>query len=189
MDFENGALPSTLDCNIDQVKESNSVIEDKDITQLPLESEEGHSDTATALQLISGISHSIYRGTHSHLLNYYIDELCPKCSLSTTYNPYLHILLPIAFEFAPLRNALLAAAANQLRLQHDDRFETYALNLKSAAINRLRHHLSLEGMDWKSLATILMFCFFDVRSYPSKFKVNIPTYCGSRYLMDVLLLG
>ncbi|OKL57402.1 hypothetical protein UA08_07322 [Talaromyces atroroseus] len=162
VDFENEQLPPTLDCNVDQVEEPNSPIEDENITQLSLASEQRHFDTDTSLQLFSGISDSIYQGTHSHLLNYYITELCPKCSLSTTYNPYLQILLPIAVEFAPLRNALLAAAANQLRLQHDDRFKTHAFNLKSAAMNGLRHQLSLEGMDWKSLATTLMLCFFDI---------------------------
>ena len=104
----------------------------------------------------------LYQGTDAHLLAYYINELCPKCSLSEVNNPYLSVLLPIAYEFAPLRHALLAVAANQLRLLDDHRFVSHSLTLKSMAMKGLRYHLATDSMDWRSLATILMFCFYDV---------------------------
>lgn len=113
--------------------------------------------------IVLGVPTGLYRGVNAHLLDYYINELCPKCSLSPSHNPYLSVLLPIAYEFAPLRNALLAVAANQLRLSNDHRFEASALTLKSASIRYLRHHLAAGPMDWKSLVTMVMFCFYDVR--------------------------
>ena len=112
--------------------------------------------------LLENIPSTLYRGIDSHLLNYYIYELCPNCSLSSIQNPYLSVLLPIAYQFEPLRNAVLAAAANQLRLLNHHRFEAHALSLKSATIRALRQHLVTETVDWKSLATILMLCFYDV---------------------------
>jgi hypothetical protein len=108
------------------------------------------------------LARPVYRDVDAHLLQYYINVLSPNCSLSTTQNPYVNVLLPVAYEFEPLRNALLAAAANQLRLEDDLRFETRALELKTAAINGLRKHLTTNAMDWESLATTLMFCFYDV---------------------------
>ncbi|ETN36914.1 uncharacterized protein HMPREF1541_07901 [Cyphellophora europaea CBS 101466] len=106
--------------------------------------------------------HSPYHGSDAFLLDYYINELSPKCSLSSSNNPYLYTLLPVAAEFAPLRHALLAAAANELRLQQHIQYEKPSLNLRDAAIKGLRTHLQSQRMDWKSLAVMLMFCFFDI---------------------------
>jgi hypothetical protein len=106
--------------------------------------------------------HSPYLGSDAFLLDYYISELSPKCSLSSTNNPYLYTLLPVAFEFEPLRHALLAAAANELRLQQHSQFEKLSLKLRDAAIRGLRAHLQTTEMDWKSLAVMLMFCFYDI---------------------------
>lgn len=106
--------------------------------------------------------HSPYLGSDAFLLDYYISELSPKCSLSSTNNPYLYTLLPVAFEFEPLRHALLAAAANELRLQQHAQFENLSLRLRDAAIRGLRAHLETTEMDWKSLAVMLMFCFYDI---------------------------
>jgi len=106
----------------------------------------------------------VFKGIDSHLLNYFVHELGPKCSLSSTNNPYIHVLIPIAMEFQPLRDALLAVSANSLRLQDDTRYESYALKYKSSALRGLRRTLDAQIMDWRGLATTLMFCFYDVSS-------------------------
>lgn len=120
----------------------------------------GLADVPSPLSLI--LAHSPYHGINKTLLEYYIHVLSPQCSLSETNNPYINVLLPVAYEFDPLRSALLAAAANHLRLHDDLRFERHALELKTAAIKGLRNHLRTNAMDWQSLATTLMFCFYDV---------------------------
>ncbi|KAK5044428.1 hypothetical protein LTR84_011242 [Exophiala bonariae] len=117
---------------------------------------------ATGLKCIPVPPHSPYLGSDAFLLDYYISELSPKCSLSRINNPYLYTLLPVAFEFEPLRNALLAAAANELRLQQHGEFEKLALKLRDAAIRGLRAHLQTAEMDWRGLAVMLMFCFYDI---------------------------
>lgn len=108
------------------------------------------------------ITSHIFGGVESYLLNYFIHELGPKCSLSTKNNPYIHVLVPIAMKYQPLRDALLAASANSLRLQDDARYETLALRHKSLAMRGLRRALDANIIDWRGLATTLMFCFYDV---------------------------
>lgn len=99
------------------------------------------------------------------LLDYYIHELSPKCSLSAQLNPYLHTLLPVAYEFEPLRHTLLAASACQLYLASGDRqYELCSLDHRSKAIRGLNKHIYKNHVDWRSLATMVMFCFRDVRS-------------------------
>jgi len=106
--------------------------------------------------------YSPYLGSDAFLLDYYISELSPKCSLGSANNPYLYTLLPVAFEFEPLRHALLAATANELRLQQHVQFENVSLKLRDAAIRGLRAHLQTTEMDWKSMAVMMMFCFYDI---------------------------
>lgn len=103
-----------------------------------------------------------YSDVEGHLFNYFMYELGPKCSLSSARNPYLTILLPLAFDHKPLRHAILAASANALRLDDDLRFEEYALKHKSAALRSLRQTINAGQIDWRALATTLMFCFYDV---------------------------
>jgi hypothetical protein len=99
----------------------------------------------------------------AQLFSYYIHELSPKCSISLDLNPYLNVLLPIAYNFEPLRHSLLAASACQLRLTNGDRqYEVHSLRHRSKAMRGLRRHLDREQMDWKSLATMVMFCFRDI---------------------------
>lgn len=99
----------------------------------------------------------------AQLFSYYIHELSPKCSTSLDLNPYLNVLLPIAYHFEPLRHSLLAASACQLRLTNGDRqYEVHSLRHRSKAMRGLRRHLDHERMDWKSLATMVMFCFRDI---------------------------
>ncbi|KAF1973162.1 hypothetical protein BU23DRAFT_640797 [Bimuria novae-zelandiae CBS 107.79] len=99
----------------------------------------------------------------SRPLNYYIYELSPKCSISVHLNPYLKVLLPVAYEFEPLRHTLLAASACQLyHCSGDRQYELHSLRHRSKAIRGLNMHLGKANVDWKSLATMVMFCFRDI---------------------------
>lgn len=99
----------------------------------------------------------------TQLIEYYIHSLAPKCSLSIDLNPYLDVLLPVAYDFAPLRHTLIAASACQLFHFSGERiFEVHSLRHRSKAIRGLNEHLGREKTDWKSLATMAMFCFRDI---------------------------
>ncbi|KAL1607857.1 hypothetical protein SLS60_002795 [Paraconiothyrium brasiliense] len=120
-------------------------------------------DIYPQLSLSSSLPLLSFSDVDSQLLDYYIHELSPKCSLSVDFNPYLNVLLPVAYEYEPLRHTLLAASACQLyHFSGDRQYELYSLRHRSKAIRGLNKHLSKEHMDWKSLATMVMFCFRDI---------------------------
>lgn len=153
-DYEARFWPTPLTIGVDEEEEGEEDDDDDgDVEEVVRETE---------FACIPVPPHSPYLGSDAFLLDYYISELSPKCSLSSTNNPYLYTLLPVAFEFEPLRHALLAAAANELRLQQHAQFENLSLKLRDAAIRGLRAHLQTTEMDWKSLAVLLMFCFYDI---------------------------
>lgn len=160
--FREGSLPQVLEDDITELERYDSV--DSFVDEV-LDDDEIIRLTGVPSPLSLMLAHSPYQGVNTNLLSYYIHVLSPQCSLSETDNPYLNVLLPVAYEFEPLRSALLAAAANHLRLHDDLRFERQALELKTAAIKGLRNHLRTNDMDWQSLATTLMFCFYDVRLF------------------------
>lgn len=117
--------------------------------------------------LVLPYPHSIpligFSSSDSQLFSYYVQELSPKCSLSSHRNPYLNVLLPVAYSFEPLRHTLLAAAACQLFHYSGNRhFELQSLRHRSKAMRGLNEHLGKEDMDWSSLATMVMFCFRDI---------------------------
>ncbi|KIW16108.1 hypothetical protein PV08_06159 [Exophiala spinifera] len=186
--FRDGSLPQALEDDVPEPESYDSigasvdeVLDDGEILRL--------TGVAPPLSLMP--AHSSYQGVNTNLLSYYIHVLSPQCSLSETDNPYLNVLLPVAYEFEPLRDALLAAAANHLRLHDDLRFERHALELKTAAIKGLRNHLRTNDMDWQSLATTLMFCFYDISDgcAPSwithlKMGLQMLTYLTTRTSVD-----
>jgi hypothetical protein len=104
-----------------------------------------------------------FTSIETQLMDYYIRSLAPKCSLSIDLNPYLDVLLPVAYDFAPLRHTLLAASACQLfHFSGEKVYEVQSLRHRSKAIRGLNEHLGREKMEWKSLATMAMFCFRDI---------------------------
>ncbi|KAL2421128.1 hypothetical protein ABEF91_008352 [Exophiala dermatitidis] len=134
--FQEGGLPQVLEDEITELEQrpvDDLMGEALDDGQLY-----GLANVPSPLSLI--LAHSPYHGINKTLLEYYIHVLSPQCSLSETNNPYINVLLPVAYEFDPLRSALLAAAANHLRLHNDLRFERHALELKTAAIKESCHH-------------------------------------------------
>lgn len=103
-----------------------------------------------------------YSSIEGNLFDYFVDVICPNCSLSSSQNPYLTLLTPMSFTFAPLNSALLAVSANQLRLLNDKRFEHEAWSYKNKAIRGVQAAIESGVIDAGVVATVLMLCFYDV---------------------------
>ncbi len=110
-----------------------------------------------SLSLLSSVS-----SIDGNLFDYFVKSIGPSCSLSPSQNPYLYFLAPMSFEFPVLRNSLLAASANQLRLLGDRRFEREAWSHKSKAIRGVQSAIDSGHVDVGIVATVLMLCFCDV---------------------------
>ncbi|KAL3443239.1 fungal-specific transcription factor domain-containing protein [Aspergillus insuetus] len=111
---------------------------------------------------------SIYHPLHSvsdsdgYLLDYFIRGISPSCSLSDSHNPYISLVIPLCFISNTLRNALLAVAANQLRLLGSSQSSHEACHYKQIALQSLRHEISTSTHDEGTVAAVLMLCFQDI---------------------------
>lgn len=153
--------PTTNDSAI--IEASNDEMVPILVTHHPTRQISGTFHVTPTMPLRSSLPLFSFSEMDSQLLTYYIHDLSPKCSLNAHLNPYLNILLPVAYEFEPLRHTLLAASACQLyHFSGDRQYELHSLYHRSKAIRGLNIHLNRERMDWKSLATMVMFCFRDV---------------------------
>ncbi|KAI5299219.1 hypothetical protein KEM55_002438 [Ascosphaera atra] len=104
-----------------------TVADDADLTELlPLQSTSFGHPLASYLEV------------EGNLLDYFIRVVSPHCSLSSSDNPYLHFLTPLALHFDTTRHAILAAAANQLCLLGDARYQKAACLYKHKALVGLR---------------------------------------------------
>lgn len=103
-----------------------------------------------------------YSDSESYLFDYFIHGIGPKCSLSESDNPYISLLTPLFFFSQTFRHALLATAANQLRLSGDTRFSTEACHFKGMALQGLQQDISVDTCNDSIAATVLMLCFQDV---------------------------
>ncbi|RDW74198.1 hypothetical protein BP5796_07640 [Coleophoma crateriformis] len=97
-----------------------------------------------------------------NLFDYFVAAICPSCSFSYSQNPYLTLITPMSLEFAPLKSAVLAVSANQLRLLNNKRFEKEALYHKSMALSAVQGAIDAGKVDWGVIATVLMLCFYDI---------------------------
>ncbi|KAL3434166.1 fungal-specific transcription factor domain-containing protein [Aspergillus tetrazonus] len=100
--------------------------------------------------------------TDSYLLDYFIRGISPSCSLSTSHNPYVSLVIPLCFVSDTLRHALLAVAANQLCLLGCNQFRQKACRHKDKALRGLRREISTGLQDEGTVATVLMLCFQDI---------------------------
>ncbi|KGM91880.1 anaphase promoting complex subunit 1 [Paracoccidioides brasiliensis Pb18] len=96
------------------------------------------------------------------LLDYFIRGIAPFCSLSPGFNPYLSLVASLALNYQqphePLRNILLAIAANQLQLIGDRRFEREAYMYKQKALNGLQSEINDKTPSAGAVATITDGC-------------------------------
>jgi hypothetical protein len=98
-----------------------------------------------------------------HLLDYFIQDIGPSCSLSGFHNPYVSLVVPLCFESTTLRHALLAVAANQLCLLGNHQFTEQTCFYKHMALQGIRLEISTGAYDDGTVASILMLCFHEVR--------------------------
>ncbi|PGH00990.1 hypothetical protein AJ79_08054 [Helicocarpus griseus UAMH5409] len=103
-----------------------------------------------------------YSAVENLLIDYFIRGIAPFCSLSQNYNPYLSLVTPLALNIQqphePLRNILLAIAANQLRLQGDCRYERAAYIYKQKALHGLQNEIYDKKPSPGAVATITDGC-------------------------------
>ncbi|KAK2868106.1 hypothetical protein FQN49_003155 [Arthroderma sp. PD_2] len=100
--------------------------------------------------------------TESYLLDYFIQGIGPNCSLSPHYNPYISLVTPLALSHVPLRNTLLAIAANQFCRLGNARFEKEAYIYKQRALAGLQNEINERKPSFGAVATVLMLCFHDL---------------------------
>lgn len=117
-----------------------------------------------SLQAPPGHPLATFAQTERYLLNYFIEGIGPNCSLSPFYNPYLSLVTPLALSHAPLRNTLLAIAANQFCRLGNVRFEKEAYICKQRALAGLQKEINEQKPSFGAIATVLMLCFHDVCS-------------------------
>ncbi|EEQ90729.2 uncharacterized protein BDCG_05849 [Blastomyces dermatitidis ER-3] len=98
----------------------------------------------------------------SFLLDYFIRGIAPFCSLSTGFNPYLSPVTPLALNYQqphePLRNILLAIAANQRHLLGDSTYEREAFLFKQKALHGLQNETNHRKPSAGAVATITDGC-------------------------------
>jgi hypothetical protein len=145
----------------------------------------------------SSIQFSIYHPFYAfqekeqYLLDYFIRDIGPSCSLSSLYNPYISLMVPLCFESTILQSALLAAAANQLCLLGKDQFTEQACYYKFMALQGIRLGISSGIYDDDTIAAILMLCFHEVRlsHYACSVASSIPSDMEYRYRMPAIYRG
>ncbi|KAL3475523.1 fungal-specific transcription factor domain-containing protein [Aspergillus californicus] len=132
----------------------------------PAEAEPSISKTYLPLPLLPppSLHHPLhsFSSTDSYLLDYFIRGISPSCSLSPSHNPYVSLVIPLCFTYDTLRNALLAVAANQLRLIGHPQFTKEACHYKQKALEGLRQEISSPFLDEGTVAAVLMLCFQDI---------------------------
>ncbi|OJD15167.1 hypothetical protein AJ78_04562 [Emergomyces pasteurianus Ep9510] len=98
----------------------------------------------------------------SFLLSYFIQGIAPFCSLSRGCNPYLSLVTPLALNYQqphePLRNILLAIAANQLQLLGNRKYEREAFMCKQKALHGLQNEINNNKPSHGAVATITDGC-------------------------------
>ncbi|GLA19480.1 hypothetical protein AnigIFM62618_007591 [Aspergillus niger] len=116
------------------------------------------------IPLDKGLGHPLAAYSHleSYLIDYFIHGIGPNCSLSPIENPYITLITPLALSHKTLRDALISAAGNQLRLLGDNRFTKEALIYKNRALKGLQQEIELGSISDGAIATVLMLCFHDI---------------------------
>ncbi|RJE20412.1 hypothetical protein PHISCL_07244, partial [Aspergillus sclerotialis] len=122
------------------------------------------AEDTSSLSLWPPMGHpiSFYPEVEGHLFNYFVQAIGPNCSLSPSFNPYISLITPLSLNHTVLWNALLAVAANQLRLLGDNRYNKEACTFKHNALQGVQHAIATQNYDYGILATVLMLCFHDI---------------------------
>lgn len=152
------------------------------------------------------------------LLNYFINSICPTCicypKFSTTNqqpihdtyglnnsnpldnlkkqtNPYLYLIVPLAFQSKMVMDTVMATSAHQLFLLGNSKYEEISNNYSTKSIDQLpsiiQEKQNSKSFDWDDiLATILMLCFKEISSncdYKSSWIIYLN--CAKSFLKKV----
>lgn len=117
------------------------------------------------------LSYAAFRLDEELLWSYFVREICPSCSLSSKYNPYLEYVVPLASHGKAIRHALIGIAAAELEWRTgDSRYKSVSVFHKVNALRALHQDLAaistasnLSSLIPHIAATTLMLCFFEVR--------------------------
>lgn len=136
------------------------------------------------------------QSSEKFLLHYFIDTICPKCvcyptnpgishrasveepldelfkvqsSKQMDSNPYLYLIVPLAFKSKILMDTIMATTAHQLFLLGDLQYENVSSNYSERSLTRLpeiiKEKQQCQSLDWDEvLATVLMLCFKEISS-------------------------
>ena len=91
----------------------------------------------------AGLSYGAFRLDEKLLWSYFVQEICPSCTLSSEYNPYLEYVVPLTFHGKAIRHALVGIAAAELEWSTgDSRYETVSVLHKVKALRALHQDLA-----------------------------------------------
>lgn len=133
-----------------------------DRKEIPVVPPAGHRLMGPSLTIQRLPSSPVLSKNEAYLFDYFVSSICPSCSLSQAYNPYLRYIAPMSLTYGPLLDAVIAVSANELRLVNDRRFEKESWWYKDRSLKGLRMRIASGDIGWPLVATILMLCFYDI---------------------------
>jgi hypothetical protein len=128
-------------------------------------SEEGVALPATALTYYADIDPAAQDGWtvgERHLLNHFLQAVARSMAMvEDRQNPFIRLIVPLAFESAAVRNALAALSATHLSKVYPD-FERNHLLHRDMALEDLKWRLGSLETSISSLAATLLLCIGEV---------------------------
>lgn len=129
-------------------------------------------DLTEATSIPTSLSIGRLNSDERSMFAYFIDEVCPSCTLSPAHNPYINYIAPLAFESAATRHAILGVAATELYWRCGDvRYRHVCVNHKIKALRALQRDIAaiassgcIQELTFQIAASTLMLCFLEVSS-------------------------
>ncbi|KAJ5729513.1 uncharacterized protein N7483_004021 [Penicillium malachiteum] len=105
---------------------------------------------------------------HGELLDYYLQQVCPRTSASSTMSsPFASVILPFSVSASPTLFKAIQALGACHRARADPSYAPVSLRLKSETLRDLRRRLSHEGSsmcsaDPEVLVIMMMLCLYEI---------------------------
>ncbi|KAJ5618383.1 hypothetical protein N7528_007026 [Penicillium herquei] len=105
---------------------------------------------------------------HADLLDYYLQQVCPRTSASSTMSsPFASVILPFSVSASPTLFKAIQALGACHRARADPSYAPVSLRLKSETLRDLRRRLSHEGSsmcsaDPEVLVIMMMLCLYEI---------------------------
>lgn len=130
------------------------------------------SGLATALNPGPSPAPSLFPGIsmigHSELFDYYLRQVCPRTTASSTFSsPFASVILPFSVSASPTLFKAIQSLAACHWARRDPNYGTLGLRLKSETLRDLRRRLSYEGSatcctDPEVLLIMMMLCLYEI---------------------------